>query len=476
MSQSVTLVWLRRDLRIFDNTALQTSIRRGLPVAAAFVFDTGILDNLSRDDRRIGFIRDSVAELQGALAEKGIPLWVLHGHAEAEIPTLAGRLNAAAVVCAEDYEPAAVARDNRIWRILDADNRELLRVTDQAVFAKADIMNHQGRPYTVFTPYKNAWLQTYAQRYGAWQPADDWAAVAQLQTALPDAARNPPPVPSCADLGFSPQPSPFAGGETAAQKQLGRFLTRIADYGLTRDFPVKQGSSNLSPYLRFGLLSPRHLAFLARQADCEGASVWLSELVWREFFMQILFHFPHAATENFRPEYRDLVWENNPLWLERWQNGQTGYPLVDAAMRCLSKTGTLHNRLRMVAACFLTKDLLTDWRHGESWFAAHLMDYDLAANSGNWQWAAGTGCDAQPYFRVFNPVLQSQKYDPDGHFIRRYVPELAHLGKDTIHAPWLAKGSIDTHGYPAPVVNHAEQREKAVAMFKAMKDKAASDL
>lgn len=466
MPTPITLVWYRRDLRLFDHTALQTAIRRGLPLAAVFVFDTDILGSLPADDRRIGFIHSSLAELQQALAQKNVPLWVLHGRAAEEIPKLAGRLNAAAVVCAEDYEPQAMARDNAVWRTLDADARTLIRVTDQVVLAKAEVMSQQGRPYSVFTPYKKAWLQTYAARFGGWQPADDWAGLAALQSRLPEAARQTPPLPALADLGFTPQPLVLAGGEAAAQKQLGGFLEYIDRYHLTRDFPAMKSTSQLSPYLRFGMLSPRHLVYLAQQADNEGAAAWLSELIWREFFQQLLYHHPDTAQESFRPEYRALAWENHPEWLARWQAGQTGYPIVDAAMRQLAASGLMHNRLRMICASFLVKDLLTDWRTGAAWFAAQLLDYDLAANSGNWQWAAGTGCDAQPYFRVFNPVLQSQKFDPDGQYIRRHVPELAHLGKDVIHAPWLAKASIRTHGYPAPMVNHAAQREKALALFK----------
>ncbi|MDO5638304.1 MAG: deoxyribodipyrimidine photo-lyase [Neisseria sp.] len=472
MPTPITLVWFRRDLRLFDHTALQTAIRRGLPVAAVFVFDTDILAPLPPDDRRMSFLHDSVTELRQALAEKNVPLWLLHGRAQTEIPRLAARLDAAAVVCAEDYEPAAQARDNAVWRSLDADGRALIRVTDQVVLAKAAVMSQQGRPYTVFTPYKKAWLHTFARQFSDWQPADDWHTLAALQQRLPAAARQAPPLPELATLGFRRRPLMLAGGEAAAQKQLGVFLDKIGRYRLSRDFPAMRGGSQLSPYLRFGMLSPRHLVYLARQADNDGAEAWLSELIWREFYQQFLYHHPNAAQESFRPEYRALAWENNAEWLARWQAGQTGYPIVDAAMRQLAASGLMHNRLRMITAGFLVKDLLTDWRLGEAWFAAQLLDYDLAANNGNWQWAAGTGCDAQPWFRVFNPVLQSQKFDPDGQYIRRHVPELAHLGKDVIHAPWLAKSSINTHGYPAPMVDHAVQREKALALFKAAQNHA----
>lgn len=467
-AQPITLVWFRRDLRLFDNTALQTAIRRGLPVAGVFVFAPAEEAALARNGRRLGFIYDSVAALQAALSAKNVPLYVLHGRAENEIPKLAATLAAEAVVCAESYEPQGREETNAVSRALDRSGRSLVQVDDFAVLPQAAVMTHTGRPYLVYTPYKTAWLQTYAQRFGTWAPADNWHDLAALQARLPETARRAPPLPDPAALGIGPdeRTTLFAGGEEAAQAQLGRFLGYIDRYRLERDFPAKSGTARLSPYIAHGMLSPRHLVYLARQHDSEGASAWLGELIWREFFQQVLYHHPNAARESFRPEYRNLAWPGKAEWFERWKNGQTGYPIIDAAMRCLAGSGWLHNRLRMLAAGFLVKDLLTDPRLGEAWFAEQLIDYDLAANNGGWQWAAGTGCDAQPYFRIFNPVLQSQKFDPDGRFIRRHVPELAHLGKDVIHAPWLAKESIRTHGYPPPIVNHGEQRLRALALFK----------
>ncbi len=465
MNTPITLVWFRRDLRTFDHTALQTAIRRSLPIAAVFVFDTDILNRLPENDRRLTFMHDCLTELQAALQQKNVPLWLLHGRAEIEIPALAQRLNAAAVVCAEDYEPQAIVRDNHVWRTLDAQGCTLVRVTDQVLLPKASVMTQQGRPYTVFTTYKKAWLQTYARLYAGWQPHDDWDTLAALQQRLPENACQTPPLPNLPAIGFTRQSLMQQGGETAAQKLLGDFLPRLPLYHIARDFPAKKGVSYLAAHLRFGTLSVRHLVYLARQTDNEGAAVWLSELIWREFYQQFLYHHPNVVHESFRPEYRTLGWHNNPEWLERWQTGQTGYPIVDAAMRQLAHSGYMHNRLRMIVASFLVKDLLNDWRQGEAWFAAQLLDFDLAANNGGWQWAASTGCDAQPYFRIFNPVTQSQKFDPDGTFIKRYVPELAHLSKEVIHAPWKAKTSINTHGYPPPLVDHAAQREKALALF-----------
>ena len=466
MTSALTLVWLRRDLRLFDNTALQTAIRHGLPVVAVFVFDTAILQHLPPHDRRLTFIHECVAELQQQLAAHDVPLLVLHGDAQTEIPAFASRIQAARVVCAEDYEPQAIARDAAVAQQLERSGIAWQAVTDQVMLPKSSVMTLQGKPYSVFTPYKKAWLALAAERYAHGQPADDWAALAQVQTGLPPQWRQIQAMPTLADIGFERQTLLQSGGETAAQAALADFMARMHYYADLRDFPANKGVSYLSAHLRFGTLSIRHLVYLARQADNAGAAVWLSELIWREFYQQFLYHHPHVVNESFQVQYRHLAWENNPAWFARWQNGTTGYPIVDAAMRQLSSSGYMHNRLRMVAASFLVKDLLIDWRWGEAWFAQQLLDFDLAANNGGWQWAASTGCDAQPYFRIFNPVAQSQKFDANGHFIRRYVPELAHLDSKTIHAPWTAKHPVDTRGYPPPLVDHAVQREKALALFK----------
>lgn len=467
-AQPITLVWFRRDLRLSDNTALQTAIRRGLPVAGVFVFAPAGEAALARNGRRLGFIYDSVAAFQAALSAKNVPLYVLHGRAENEIPQLAAALAAEAVVCTESYEPQGREETNAVSRALDRSGRELVQVDDFAVLPKAAVMTHTGRPYLAYTSYKTAWLQTYAQRFGTWAPADNRHELAALQARLPESARRAPPLPDPAALGIGPdeRTTLFAGGEEAAQAQLGRFLNHIGRYRLECGFPAKSGTARLSPHIAHGMLSPRHLVYLARRHGGEGASAWLDGLIRREFFQQVIYHYPNAARESFRPEYRRLTWQNNAEWFERWKNGQTGYPIIDAAMRCLAGGGWLHNCLRMQAAEFLVRVLLIDPRLGEAWFAEQLIDYDLAANNGGWQQAAGTGCGAQPHLRISNPVLQSQHLDPDGRFIRRHVPELAHLGKDVIHAPWLAKESIRTNGYPPPVVNHSEQCERALAFFK----------
>ncbi len=472
MTQAISLVWFRRDLRTFDHSALQAAVRHGLPIIGVFVLERPITDALPADDKRMTFIHQCLQDLRQRLAQYGVPLLVLDGAAADVLPEFAVRCGAAAVFCAEDYEPAARLRDTQTAARLIAHNITFHALTDQVLLAKSAVVTQQGKPYAVFSAYKKAWLALAAQQYGGWQPQDDWEALAALQSRLPERWRHTPALPSLAEWGFRPQNPVQNGGETAAQAALAAFLPQLADYAHNRDFPAKKGTSQLSPHLRFGTLSVRHLVYLARQANHAGAEAWLNELIWREFFQQLLYHYPDSANESFRAEYRRIAWENRADYLTRWQSGQTGYPLVDAAMRQLAQTGIMHNRLRMLCASFLCKDLLTDWRTGADWFAAHLLDFDLAANCGNWQWAAGTGCDAQPYFRVFNPVLQSQKFDPEGRFIRRYVPELAHLDKNTIHAPWLAKSSVHTFGYPQPVVQHAEQRAKILALFQAAKDSA----
>ena len=467
MTQALTLVWFRRDLRTFDHSALQTAIRQGRPLAAVFLFDRDIMDSLPADDRRLSFIHQCLSELHGKLAELKIPLYFRHGRADSEIPALAAELNAAAVVCAEDYEPQAIARDTRVAAKLINANIEFQALTDQVMLAKSAVMTQQDRPYQVFTPYYKAWLAIVAEQYAGWQSRDDWATLQQLQQKLPNNLPASPPPPSLSELGFTTQTLVQNGGETAAQAALGDFLDILADYPLNRDFPAKRGTSQLSAHLRFGTLSIRHLVYLAKQADNEGGALWLKELAWREFFQQLFYHYPQVAEQAFRAEYRHLAWQNHSEWLERWQNGQTGYPIIDAAMRALKQTGQMHNRLRMITASFLCKDLLIDWRLGQDWFAAQLLDFDLAANNGNWQWAAGTGCDAQPYFRIFNPITQSYKFDPEGRFLRRFLPEIAHLDNTLIHAPWRAGSDIDCHGYPPPIVDHAVQREQAMALFSA---------
>jgi deoxyribodipyrimidine photo-lyase len=469
------LMWFRRDLRVADNAALYAALKASRRVYCVFVYDTEILDVLpSRSDRRVEFIVQSVDELGREIAARGGQLIVLHGSARAEIPRLAAALGVQAVYANHDYEPDALARDAAVAQALLP--CEFLTRKDQVIFEKDEILTQGGTPFSVFTPYKNAWLKKLEPFFLKAYPVEQYAG---------NLARAPGKYKtfSLADLGFSAtnlQELGIAGGAVAAQKLLADFVPRMARYRDARDFPAKKGPSYLSVHLRFGTVSIRELARKAWQSvqegGGEGAATWLSELVWRDFYFMILHHHPRVVSRAFKPAYDAIRWPNDQALFNAWCAGSTGYPIVDAAMRQINQTGYMHNRLRMIAASFLVKDLLVDWRRGEKYFADHLNDFDLSANNGGWQWAASTGCDAQPYFRIFNPVTQSQKFDADGTFIRRYVPELARCDARTIHAPWTmspeaqrAAGVVIGRDYPAPVVDHAVVRLQALELFKAVK-------
>ena len=465
-----SLFWFRRDLRDRDNAGLYHALKASRQVHCAFVFDRGILDALpARADRRVEFIRESVVELRESLRRRGGDLLVLHGHAREEIPRLAARLGVAAVFANEDYEPAALARDAAVERALAADGRRLHLAKDQVVFAKDEVMTQAGRPFTVFTPFRRAWLAKVDAFYlKAWPVERHTAALAAPGSATA--------APTLEALGFEAtnlSALPVPTGMSGAARLFADFEGRMADYAAARDYPAVKGVSYLSVHNRFGTISIRDLARAAWMAKGDGPATWLSELVWRDFYFQALWHHPHAATGAFRREYDAIEWPGTDEHFAAWREARTGFPLVDAAMRQLAGTGWMHNRLRMVAASFLVKDLLVDWRRGERHFADALLDFDLAANNGGWQWSASTGCDAQPYFRVFNPVAQSERFDPAGRFIRRYLPELARVPDAFIHAPWTmpaqaqrASGCVIGRDYPAPIVDHAAQRGKALALFK----------
>jgi deoxyribodipyrimidine photo-lyase len=462
------LVWFRRDLRDYDHAALYHALKAHQGVTCAFCFDTEILDALpSRADRRVEFIWHAVRELDAGLARRGGGLAVLHGRAREAIPRLARELGVAAVYANRDYEPAANDRDAETARALAAAGIAFHSFKDQAIFERDEVLTGARRPFTVFTPYKNAWLKKvdgfYLRAYPVAKYADRLAPPPQ------------PGVPSLATLGFETtnlRELEIPTGMSGAQRLFRDFLDRIGAYHERRDFPAAKGPSYLSVHLRFGTISIRELAAAAHALGGRGADTWLAELVWRDFYFAILHHFPHVVGQSFKPEFDALRFANDEAKWRAWCEGRTGYPLVDAAMRQINRTGYMHNRLRMVAASFLVKDLHVDWRRGERYFADHLNDFDLAANNGGWQWAASTGCDAQPYFRIFNPVTQSGKFDPDGKFIRKYVPELARVPAKLVHAPWKmsraeeeASGCVIGRDYPAPVVDHARAREVTLALY-----------
>jgi len=478
MSQTDTaLMWFRRDLRVADNAALYAALKAARRVFCVFVYDTEILDRLqSRSDRRVEFIVESVAELHRGLSALGGGLVVLHGPARAEIPRLAGELGVRSVYANHDYEPAAIERDRVVAQALSASGIGFMTRKDQVIFEKDEVLTQVGAPYSVFTPYKNAWLKKLEPFFLKAYPVEAYASHL-ARTA--DAGG----LPTLSGIGFREtnlRSLGISGGAASAQKLLADFLPRMARYRETRDFPARKGPSYLSVHLRFGTISIRELARAAwqavREGGGEGAATWLSELVWRDFYFMILHHHPQVISGAFKPAYDAIHWPNDPALFEAWREGRTGYPIVDAAMRQINRTGYMHNRLRMIAASFLVKDLLVDWRLGEKYFADHLNDFDLAANNGGWQWAASTGCDAQPYFRIFNPVTQSEKFDADGAFIRKYLPELARCETRHIHAPWTmtpsqqqAAGVIIGRDYPAPVVDHAAARARALELFKAVR-------
>jgi deoxyribodipyrimidine photo-lyase len=467
------LVWFRRDLRTDDHASLAAALREGRRVHCAFVFDTEILDRLPRrEDRRVEFIWRSVAELQDELSRLGGGLVVRHGNARDEIPRLAVELGVAAVFTNHDYEPQAIARDTAVAAALSARDIAFRTFKDQVIFEKGEVLTQNGRPFGVFTPYKNAWLKRLTPDDLEPRPV---AAHASHLAATDGAAS----LPTLKDLGFARTnltELPLPAGMSGAEAFLVDFLERIEDYKERRDFPGLRGPSYLSVHLRFGTVSVRRLARLALDIGGRGAETWLGELIWRDFYFQILWHHPRVVNQAFRHEYDGIAWPNPPGHLEAWQDARTGYPLVDAAMRQINSSGYMHNRLRMVAASFLVKDLHVDWRLGEKYFADHLNDFDLAANNGGWQWAASTGCDAQPYFRIFNPITQSERFDPDGKFIRKYLPELANVPDRFLHAPWKmspleqqACGTVIGRDYPAPIVDHDHARKGALELFGTIK-------
>ena len=487
-------MWLRRDLRVDDHAALHHALRAARQVWCAFVFDRAILDPLlalgQQADRRVEFIRDSLvgvdAELQALAASHGVEdagLIVRNGAAAETVVALARQLGVQAVYANHDDEPAALARDARVRGLLADQGVALHTSKDHVVFERSEVLTLSGGAFSVFTPYKNAWLKKCEPYFlQAYPVARHASALAPRPAALPG-------VPALEDIGFARtnlHQLRLPSGPAGAQELLLDFLERIDQYHETRNFPAVKGPSYLSTHLRFGTVSIRQLAREAharREGGSRGAEVWLSELIWRDFYHQILHHHPRVVTGSFKPEYDRIKWEHGKqadALFAAWCEGRTGYPLVDAAMHQINQTGYMHNRLRMVVASFLSKDLGLDWRRGEAYFAQHLNDFDLAANNGGWQWAASSGCDAQPYFRIFNPVNQSENFDPDGRFIRRYLPQLAALPDKLIHAPWLARpldlaaaGVELGRDYPAPVVAHDLARLRTLERYAVVKARSA---
>ena len=478
------LMWFRRDLRTDDNAALYHALKHCKTVHCVFVFDREILDSLPKADRRVEFIRESLVELDASIrqlsgkAHSG--LIVQHAWASDEIPKLAQELSAQAVFSNHDYEPHAINRDAVVLGKLANLGIAFHTYKDHVIFERTEILTQMGKPYGVFTPYKNAYLKKLTEFYLRPYPVEKY------KNALVERpVEHRRSVAKLAEIGFESTnlaalkiPTGMAGGRQLFED----FFDRMDDYHATRDFPAVKGPSYLGVHLRFGTVSIRKLAAVAYQrvlVGSQGANVWLSELIWRDFYFQILSNFPHAASGAFKPEYNAIKWEQGERadsLFAAWCEGRTGYPLVDAAMAQINQTGYMHNRLRMVVASFLVKDLGIDWRWGERYFAEKLNDFDLSANNGGWQWASSSGCDAQPYFRIFNPTSQSEKFDAEGKFIRKYLPQLSKLPNSALHEPWNAK-PIDLESacvtlgldYPYPIVNHAEAREKTLLRYSVVK-------
>lgn len=419
-----TIFWFRRDLRLADNAGLYHALRENKHVLPLFIFDTQILDTLNRQDSRVQFIHQALQQLRKELHTLGSSLLILHGDPVKHFK----QLQPHAVYTNHDYEPHATQRDSAIRKILEAKGIPFRTYKDHVFFEKDDVVKNNGEPYTVFTPYSRKWMAMITDFSLKTYPVKKY--VSNLKKV------KPLPFPTLADIGFTPTAITFPARIIR--------LSIIEKYDRQRDFPAIQGTTRLSVHLRFGTISIRKLVQIAQRKN----QVWLNELIWRDFYAMILWHFPHVQTQSFKPAYDRIAWRNNTDEFKKWCDGQTGYPIVDAGMRELNKTGFMHNRMRMITASFLVKHLLIDWRWGEAYFAEKLLDYDLASNNGGWQWAASTGCDAVPYFRIFNPQLQANKFDPDEKYIRMWVPE------------------YDTPAYPPPIVDHKTARNRALDTYK----------
>ncbi|RFS24557.1 deoxyribodipyrimidine photo-lyase [Chitinophaga silvatica] len=433
MSQQVVLCWLRRDLRLDDNAALYHALKSGFPVVPVFVFDTNILNDLTdKHDRRVTFIYEVIEELQTELIKHKSSLDVFHGTPAAAFNHWISKYKVHAVYTNRDYEPYATERDTSVAGHLKEKGVEFFSYKDQVILDRNEVLKDNGNPYTIFTPYSRQWNNRLTAFHLKQYPVKKYLNKLHHQSKIS--------LPSLTQLGFK------EGEKHFPSKSLKESLIR--HYDKTRDFPAINGTSRLGIHLRFGTISIRKLM----QHALEWNETYAKELVWREFYQMIIWHFPHVVTQSFKKEYDKIAWRNNEKEFERWCTGTTGYPIVDAGMRELNTTGYMHNRVRMITASFLTKHLLIDWRWGEAYFAEKLLDYDLAANNGGWQWAAGSGCDAAPYFRVFNPTLQMQKFDKDLQYVRKWVPE------------------FESPDYPLPVVSHEEARKRALEVYsKALK-------
>ncbi|MBN1338752.1 MAG: deoxyribodipyrimidine photo-lyase [Bacteroidales bacterium] len=428
MTRPVNIFWFRRDLRLEDNCGLFHALSDGKPVLPVFIFDTNILKQLSdKADRRVNFIYEHIEKLHKKIALYGGSLMVRHGDPFTVFSQLMSEWPVAGVFTNTDYEPFATERDNRIRELLKQKNAGLHSFKDQVMFEKKEVVKDNGEPYTVFTPYMRRWKQVFSEKEMVCFPSEKKKGGFYQEKKIP--------LPPLSVLGFERKVYDYPSSTPDPEI--------IQNYHLTRDMPWQEGTSRLGVHLRFGTISIRKIIQLAAAMN----ETFLNELIWREFYMMILWNFPHVSRQAFKTVYDRIVWRNNTSEFQAWCNGETGYPMVDAGMKQLNASGYMHNRVRMITAAFLSKHLLTDWRWGEAYFAEKLLDYELSSNNGGWQWAAGTGCDAAPYFRIFNPTLQQKKFDPEMRYIRN----------------WLQ--NYGSPAYPKPIVEHAFARKHAIMAF-----------
>ena len=429
MKEKINIFWFRRDLRLNDNVGLFHALEASLPVLPIFIFDKKILGKLSlKTDARVTFIYHQLEKIKQELEKAGRSLKVLHSTPLEAFQGLWTEYEIETVFTNRDYEPDALERDTEMENFLKSKNIGFLTFKDHVIFEKNEIVKDNGEPYTVFTPYSKKWKLLLA---------DKTIPQFKSEKLLSKVLQNKPfPMPTLENIGFEESRISIPMSDVSTEL--------IANYALTRDIPSLKGTSRLGIHLRFGTVSIREITIKAQKQS----ETFLNELIWRNFFIDILWHFPHVVNKSFKPKYDFIQWRNDEKEFEKWCRGETGFPMVDAGMRELNETGFMHNRVRMVTASFLVKHLLIDWRWGEAYFAEKLLDFELASNNGNWQWAAGCGCDAAPYFRIFNPESQQKRFDPEGKYILKWVPEYGTLS------------------YPQPMVEHTSARERTLATFK----------
>jgi deoxyribodipyrimidine photo-lyase len=432
-SEKITLFWFRRDFRLEDNASLFHALKDDFPVQPIFMFDSDILNKLPKKDARVSFIHQEISRLSQELAERGTTLDVRYGRPIEIWEDLLSEYNVGRVYANRDYEPYALLRDKAIFELLASHEIKFSAHKDQVIFEKSEIVKADGKPYVVFTPYSRIWKQKLKESDFNPYPSDTIDHWSNSTTRV---------IPNLSAMGFEPIETSFPSREVD--------LPVVKNYHQQRDKPAIKGTSRLSLHLRFGTISIRQLATIA----IANNETYLNELIWRDFYVSILWHFPKVAEHNFKSKYDHIIWRNDEQEFEKWCQGKTGYPIVDAGMRELNETGFMHNRVRMIVASFLTKHLLVDWRWGAAYFAEKLLDFELASNSGGWQWAAGTGVDAAPYFRVFNPYLQTEKFDPAHQYIKKWVKE------------------FNTTDYPEPIVEHKMARQRALDTYKIGLDQA----